>query len=1056
MCKKRFYLTLIFLILFAVPLVTYAQVDNLLLNPSFEEDEVILDDQAYEHWWTWGWEDGLNSTVEFDESEFIDGTRSLRVDPKGGTNWYFMVDYSPIACEVGKNYTASVWVMAEEPRPFWIQFKATDNTTSWGQKEFELTTEWAEYVITAEAQSAEMKIELFCSGSEVTLWMDYVLVYEGEYVPGMQPVPPLKAYNPDPADGVFLEQTWATLSWTPGELAVSHDVYVGDNFDDVNDGTGDTFRGNQIEDFYVAGFPGYAYPDGLIHGTTYYWRIDEVNNVDPNSPWKGDVWSFTVTPKTAYQPNPANGADSVSPDSELSWTAGFGAKLHTVYFGDDFDTVNNATGGPTQGTMTYNPGMLKFAKTYYWRVDEFDGTETHKGDVWSYSTEGIIGGPTPSNGAIDVKQTPVLRWSAGVYAALHEVYFGTDRQAVSNADTGSPEYKGSQALGDESYEAGKLAWNTTYYWRIDEVNIANSDSPWVGPVWSFTTADFAIVDDFEDYDAGDNQIWYAWRDGLGYGTPDNPPYAPGNGTGSEIGDGSTGSYTEETIVNGGAQSMPYWYNNSKQGYACYSEAVKTLTATRDWTEGDVTVMSLWFRGYPAPVGSFNEGPVGTYTMTASGTDIWNQSDEFHYAYKTLTGPGSIVARVESVSDTDNWAKAGVMIRETLDAGSTHAMMIVSYASGVSFQRRIETNGDSADDTTSGITAPYWVKIERDMAGNFSAYSSANGSAWQKMGVSESIQMGTNVYIGLAVTAHNAEATCEAVFTNVTTTGSVGQQWANQDIGIVSNEAEPLYVALSNSTGTPAVVYHDDPAAATIDTWTEWIIPLQSFADQGVDLTNVDKIALGLGTKGNTTIPGGSGKMYFDDIRLYRPRTTPTEGALIELENANFELPGTGKINKDWGLIPGWGSDTPPSDSGIEEMFTGQGYSAFLWDSDPSVYQTTSHTIAANELFELSFMAADYYTDVDGGGWNNTGGGQLAVSLYYEVGGVRNAVASETFDLPLSNDTMDTQYTLTFSADDVPASAGQLLGIEFSNPTGGGRSWVYFDDIQLYLLTEAAE
>jgi len=79
------------------------------------------------------------------------------------------------------------------------------------------------------------------------------------------------------------------------------------------------------------------------------------------------------------------------------------------------------------------------------------------------------------------------------------------------------------------------------------------------------------------------------------------------------------------------------------------------------------------------------------------------------------------------------------------------------------------------------------------------------------------------------------------------------------------------VAVSNSAGTPAVVVHDDPAAANIDTWTEWVIPLQAFADQGINLSNVDEIAIGLGTQGNMTIPGGSGKMYFDDIRLYQSR-----------------------------------------------------------------------------------------------------------------------------------------------------------------------------------------
>jgi len=132
---------------------------------------------------------------------------------------------------------------------------------------------------------------------------------------------------------------------------------------------------------------------------------------------------------------------------------------------------------------------------------------------------------------------------------------------------------------------------------------------------------------------------------------------------------------------------------------------------------------------------------------------------------------------------------------------------------------------------------------------------------------QSISMSSNVYVGLALTSHNASATCEAKFSGVQITGTVSPQWANQDIGIASNAAEPLYVAVSNSAGTPAVVVNDDPAAANIDTWTEWVIPLSVFADQGINLSNVDEIAIGLGTQGNMTIPGGSGKMYFDDIRL---------------------------------------------------------------------------------------------------------------------------------------------------------------------------------------------
>ena len=105
-----------------------------------------------------------------------------------------------------------------------------------------------------------------------------------------------------------------------------------------------------------------------------------------------------------------------------------------------------------------------------------------------------------------------------------------------------------------------------------------------------------------------------------------------------------------------------------------------------------------------------------------------------------------------------------------------------------------------------------------------------------------------------------------------------RDWTVEGIGQLSvwfrgesaNIAEPLYVAIANAGGTPAVVYHDDPNAVQLTRWTEWLIPLQSLADQGIGLTNVDSVAIGVGTRGNTTIPGGAGKMYIDDVALYKP------------------------------------------------------------------------------------------------------------------------------------------------------------------------------------------
>jgi hypothetical protein len=217
-----------------------------------------------------------------------------------------------------------------------------------------------------------------------------------------------------------------------------------------------------------------------------------------------------------------------------------------------------------------------------------------------------------------------------------------------------------------------------------------------------------------------------------------------------------------------------------------------------------------------------------------------------------------------------------MIRETLEPGSKFAAVYITPGQGCRFQARRDTDiavvSDTpvATDEQRAITAPYWVKLERGVTGSFSAYYSSDGISWQSMAWNpQTVSMSSTVYIGLALSAHNANAVCEARFSNVQMTGTITGQWQSQDIGITSNDAEPLYVAVSNAAGAPAVVAHEDPAAATIDVWTEWVIPLQAFADQGINLTNVDQIAIGLGRKGGAAA-GGSGTVYIDDIRLYRP------------------------------------------------------------------------------------------------------------------------------------------------------------------------------------------
>ena len=909
--------------------------------------------------------------------------------------------------------------------------------------------------------------------------------------PESQRGPLFKAYNPAPEDGALYTETWVSLTWSAGDTAVSHDIYLGENLDDVNDGVADTFQINQPTDFFVVGFPGMAFPDGLVPGTTYYWRIDEVE-VD-GTKHKGDVWSFWIPPVQAYDPSPVDGGRYVDLEPTLGWTAGFGAKLHTVYFGENLDEVDNAAAGTPSAGTTFTPGALEGGKTYYWRVDEFNPPTTAKGDVWSFTTipeipvtdpnlvawykfeagggtkvidfsghgnhgdiiddvpwvpgqfnlaleflgddmghvelpagmvttasgsilmwvntdqtgnagmfwygtetggdgfggeneihiqvgdagdlgfgmegatdvrlggpqlagagwnhvaatwdqtdgcrlyfngtevdfqvytanvadltvirlgrpvatgngnryyDGLMddvrlfdhaisaaqvdeivtkgedplkaGAPNPRNGTlVGLDDATPLSWSPGEEAASHDVYFGLDRDAVAGADTADATgvYRGNQNTTTFTPAEGVEWGGGPYYWRIDENNTDGTISE--GGIWSFAVTDFVPVEDFESYtdnDADNEAIWQHWIDG--YGVPTN---------GAQAGN-LLPPYAEQTIVNGGRQSMPLFYENT--GGVTNSEAVLTLTAPRDWTKHDVGELSIWFQGQAASVGSFTEGPVGTFTMTATGADIWNQADQFHFAYRTLTGAGEIIARVESVEQTDNWAKAGVMIRESLDPGSKFAAVYImptnadgTPTNGCRFQAREDTDVAAVSDTGAetpeqvAITAPYWMKLERDVTGSFRAYYSSNGTAWTQIAWRPIVSMDSTVYVGLALTSHNNNAVCEAVFSNVTVTGTAGPQWASQDIGITSNAAEPLYVALSNATGAPAVVAHPDPAAANVTTWTEWVIPLQDFADKGINLANVDKIAIGLGSTGGTAV-GGSGVMYIDDIRLYRPR-----------------------------------------------------------------------------------------------------------------------------------------------------------------------------------------
>ncbi|HUU18437.1 MAG TPA: LamG-like jellyroll fold domain-containing protein [Sedimentisphaerales bacterium] len=209
--------------------------------------------------------------------------------------------------------------------------------------------------------------------------IDYVVLYDhvlsADEVADLAAPP--KPWSPIPVDGAVHTATSVDLSWTPGINAASHNVYLGDNVDNVTAGTEDTLKGSPAISQLTVG--------DLAPDTTYYWRVDDVEE-DGTTVHTGDVWSLWIPPQTAYDPSPADGAKFVGPAVTFSWTPGLDATTHTVYLSDNFDDVNNAADGVPQAETTYTPDLLAKGTVYYWRVDEFDGTDTHKGDVWSLET----------------------------------------------------------------------------------------------------------------------------------------------------------------------------------------------------------------------------------------------------------------------------------------------------------------------------------------------------------------------------------------------------------------------------------------------------------------------------------------------------------------------------------------------------------------------------------------------------------------------------------------------------------------------------------------------
>jgi hypothetical protein len=441
------------------------------------------------------------------------------------------------------------------------------------------------------------------------------------------------AYRPQPADGAkWIDPQGLALAWSPGMNALAHDIYFGLNKDEVAAGAGDTLKESEQ---YTATFE----LGDLQPGVTYYWRVDEI--LLDGSKKTGPVWSFTTLApggglKGEYFSNPdLTGSPALvrtDPGVEFAWgTTGPGQPLpgtgysvrwsgdleaaftetYTIYvYADDGvklwfngELVVDKWFGQEAGSPKYGVKVALEAGQRYPIVMEYffnSGSAVAELSWESPHTPAQIipagalslllraHSPNPTQHAVNVRQTPVLSWRAGEKAAEHDVYFGDDREAVANATPADAAvYQGGQAREVTTFEPTSLEWNKTYFWRVDEVNDAEADSPWTGSVWDFTTANFVVVDDFEvytdDMDAG-AAIYQTWIDGWT------------NSTGSLVGylEAREGTFGERQTVFGGRQSMPLAYDNTPAPYN--SETERTWAEPQDWTVNGVNTLVLHVKG----------------------------------------------------------------------------------------------------------------------------------------------------------------------------------------------------------------------------------------------------------------------------------------------------------------------------------------------------------------------------------------------------------------------------------------------------------------------------
>ncbi len=449
------------------------------------------------------------------------------------------------------------------------------------------------------------------------------------------------AQMPQPANGANDVPRDVALTWLSGEFAATHDLYLGTTFADVNTASRDKPGNVQVSPGQTATTYTPAAP--LAFGQTYYWRVDEVNKAPDNTIFKGSVWSFIVEPyaypikpikATASSTQAGMGPEKTIDGSGLTgdlhgtepstmWTSAGGQpawiqyefdkvyKLHQLLvwnsnqllegflgFGAKKVTIETSTDG---ATWTAVPNVPEFSRAPAAPAYAANTTVSLGGVEAKFVKLTITanwGGMVPQTGLSEVRFLYVptqarlpqpataaknvgvdasLNWRPGRGAASHKVYLGTDPNAVAAGTVPA------KTVTNHSFTPDDLSLGTTYYWRVDEVNTVT----YPGAVWSFTTLPYKVVEDFESYtDKAGQEVFATWIDGF-----ENPKV---NGALVGLSEAKNGTFCETTIIHGGKQSMPLFYDNTNG--PSFSEAVWTFAQPQNWAANGVKSLSLWFRG----------------------------------------------------------------------------------------------------------------------------------------------------------------------------------------------------------------------------------------------------------------------------------------------------------------------------------------------------------------------------------------------------------------------------------------------------------------------------